>query len=559
MNAITVHTLPQPRIWRPSRWLTIAATFAVVLSMVGYGIWDANRNQAPETPLAPYNPGLAMQSPPASEGCFAQGQPLMLYANSFPVDATTLIISDSGQLILRCVGNPQTYLIDSAVLFVTPTNNPATIIVATQDADQSQNDLNVAYEEYLVNLETGDRLELVPGSQSARITQAEHGPWYVAQTKDVPGVLVVVDLRTLETHPILPDRTNDESAWAVATSNADGSLTAIVILDSFRISRDPNQVGASDMLVIGDSFDDGTWVPLDETDGLINSIAMSPNGMYVALEILGDTDGPAEPIVEQITIIETHTGEIAIKGAGQEPFRITSAGWTTDSARFVYTSGSMIGALAPEDPSSASSAVETSGTVTMLAFTSDPNIMLADVRTPSTEPIAGIYRLTLDTGTWELLGQSDGFMGFQTTRSTAPVIIVENGLDYSWQNAATGEVLSAYSYASLAEATPPAETGIAHVTMLIGSPAFMGIDTDHLEIVYWGNDFQVRVIAAPNEPMDAYRHSSEVAGNGRFIVLYNYPAQLWDGQTSPVPHEGAPKSVYILDTEAEEPIWIPIE
>lgn len=562
MNAIAMQPVPPAPAWQPSRWLTIAAAMAIVLSMIGYGIWNIGGSQRPETPLAPYNPGLAMQSPAVGEECFTRA-PLILEGNSFPVDVATVIVNDEGYLLLRCSAANEPVLLDKDVVLATNTGVPETILVYKLAADQPEDAEYPVAAVSLLNLRTGNRIELPASPEGALFSQQVNGPWYVAPSADNPGAIDVIDLRTLERHTILDADSASPATGAIATSSVDGSITAIGLItqDSlsggggFLVGRTSDQ---PEVLILHDTWDQGIWIPVDSPDDPVDDLLMSPDGTYLALEVVDGVNSYGIKRVLQYLIMEPNSGEELASTEVERDYSISSKAWSLDSASFIYASGTALKVLEPGVSSQPRTVLEGVGGVEMITLTSDPNLVLVDLRTPSQEPIATTNRVNLATGEIEVLGEQSLRPYFPITKRT-PMIVVEDGSTIRYLDSATSMELATSIVPSTSEATPAPPEDSGTVGIIESSPAFTGFGTDNPQFWIWGDDLVMRSIPAPDFPDNMGDHVFYSTDDSRFILVESstFATVVTDSET--VAQYGPPKSLYILDTEAPEPVWIPIE
>ncbi|MCO5217620.1 MAG: hypothetical protein M9909_02095 [Thermomicrobiales bacterium] len=479
--------------------------------------------------------------------------PLILYANDFPVDATTLILNDDGDLVFRCAGSTVTTVIATNVVAVSQTGLPSTIAVSTAN-EQSWESINgIPASSTLTNLQTGDRVDMGVGSLSMQRQQAHSGPWHLMTADNDSLTPVVVDLRTLQTYPLQSQAPEEPALITMATSSNDGDITAIVTLRdkysmSLRSSDIVDESAPLEILIVGQTWDDHTTFSIDDIGGRASGISMSPDGKYLTIEVLDSIgiDGNNEPT--QLLVIDTSTGEIVARTDANENSAITDPVWTADSSRVVYLNGTSLMVLEPGVATSPREVFTGESSLSILTLTTDPNVVLVLVGT--TDDGATYHRVHLHTGTSELLGEQGWEVGIPGFERYSPIISLSNGETITWQNSATGENLAE----STLTVTPEAYSGLNAVNLYFESPILAGAISDASTIWVWADDLEIRAVEAPESPVEIANLPVETTPDGRYIIVSETPQGLRLNE-EPI----LPKTLYIMDTMAEKPEWIPVQ
>lgn len=496
---------------------------------------------------------VAPQTTPITTCDLSADFPLVLYANSFPVEATTLILNDEGELLLRCAGGDDSTVIATDVVAVTKTGLPSTIVISTRDENSMEVVNGVPASSQLVNLTTGERLDIGVGSLSMRLQQAQHELWYLATSDDDSLTPIVVNLQTLESHPLPSNGLDTSSLIAMATASDDGSVTAVATLrDKSSLNlRSVDVVDEStplEILIIGQTWEDQTRFTIDDIGGRASGISMSPNGRYLTIEVLDSIGFNGNNQPTQLVIIDTSTGDIVAQTDVDTDAVITEPVWTSDSSAFLYLSDNHLMALEPAASSSPREVFASELALSNLALTSDPNVVL--VMDGVSGNGATYHRVQIDTGMSELLGQQGWEVGLLYFHRQVPIISLSNGSTITWQDSGTGQVLEQSSLTS----TPETESETDSVDLYIDSPAYAGAISYSSTIWVWGDDLQVRAIDVPNTPSEIFGSLSETSPDGRYIVVSALP-QGYVLNQDPI----LPKTLYVMDTLAEEPVWIPVQ
>lgn len=558
MTTLTLHPSRHAQPWQLHRFITIAAALAIVLGTIGYGL---RNNERPETPLAPQVPGLAMQSPTVTESCLDTDTPLMFFGDGFPIDHPALLITSDGTLKLRCSASSEPIVLDTNVGWVDSTAVAGTIVIYKALDEHGGNTDTPAVSTSLMNLQTGGQIDLGITPDGAIFRQAIHSPWYVAPSSDDPGAIVVVDLRTLDSHTILASDSDSTATGAIVTSNEEGSITAIALVtrDSlsggggFVVGRDSEQ---PEVLILHDTFEPDAWMPLTSPAGPVDDLLFSPNGKHLALEVVDGLNTYGIKRAIQYIVIDPNTGDTVASSDVATDFPISSSSWGLDSSRFIYISGTDLYVLEPDTSAEPRLVTSANGGMEYLVLTPDPDIVIVNVRTPRQEPIATTNRISLVSGEMDLIGAAMPVPYYPSQKRT-PIISTFDGTTARFMDAATGETIAEAVYPNDIEAEATPTSTYPTVNLFVQSPVFTGIDTDDMQIWVWGDDLQVQSLPAPSEPEDQFRYAATTTADGRFIILQNYRFYAVDGTPIDPSSTGPVEVIYILDTQAEEPAWIP--
>lgn len=403
---------------------SIAAAMLVVLASVG--IWRINTMPNDSLPpLAPQVAGIvsgddiAMQvaTPAPKYACdFSQDIPIIPDVNEIPIDGTVLYIDNrgdhsenpTGDLMLRCEGEPEDVVLASDVKSVGPAEGMPGIVATYAPGDGESTTLTY------INITTGD--SFVAGSSNADHGFAQStwdtyfsGSYLFVNDKD--GLLVALDTRTMTASTIVElfGEGIPESFNLIHGSSKDNSLLALAVAvaepltDGTMALSTPHagDTGAEgDILLLDSETQETNWLTIPGDDAYIQALIPSPDGSMVAV-VLGNGDATSSQA--SVILFSNVDGEVLAESDTFESPNVETL-WS-DSGLVIQSRSDLL--LLPSDGSDTVIlySMEGSDTLHGLKPTMDPNVVVVisticsgecSLTDPETD--AGVTSINVATG-----------------------------------------------------------------------------------------------------------------------------------------------------------------
>ena len=414
-----------PRRLRPKRlqWTPMASIAAAVLVVLAsVGIWRINTLPSDSLPpLAPQVAGivsgddisLQVATPAPKYACdFSQDIPIIPDVNEIPIDGTVLYISNrgshsetpTGDLMLRCEGEPEDVVIASDVESVGPAEGMPGIVATYSPDDSMPETPTLTY----INITTGDSF----AAGSSNTHQATWDTYFSGSylfVHDKDGLLVALDTRTMtattivelfgegipESFKLLHGSSRDKStlALAVAEPLTDGGmdLSALRAVDT----------GAEgDILLLNSDTQEMSWLTIPGNDALIQDLIPSPDGSMIAV-VLGNGDGTSSQ--SSVMVLSTADGEMLAESETFEGFDLKTI-WS-EAGLVIQAYSDLL--LLPLDGKDTTVLYSVEGTNTLhgLKPTMNPNVVVVNsticsgecnLADPETD--AGVTSINVETG-----------------------------------------------------------------------------------------------------------------------------------------------------------------
>jgi hypothetical protein len=422
--------LPSPR----TTWIGAANIALVILVVVaGFAMWRSVGDQGGPRD----NPGVALQpsTPESVEAPAAQSSPVAsaepvtscnlsgdipivpeVAEGQVPLATTYLAIvqydrmkidNPRGDLELGCDGEASVVLAEN-VIWVSPGPWPGTVYAGILPPEID----DPAFAEYAyINIATGGMITFAPPS-NAPLMQAPvtDSPWVIGPSADGSGALVIADLRTMEARPFseVAGLSAPADVTVMMSSPADDGSLAVGFASFYEagamggaLMTDLDAPG--DLLLLGDSFDDVTWIAAPESLPRIGAISLSPDGAHAIVTSMGEGDvvaGSFAYVVVDLTdgAVIANSGEIPNNG---DRFIV----WAPDGGAVAYLDGPTLQTLSIDGDGQPETVFEADSQLLSLQTTWDPNVVVVATRMDHGADGAGdqaardaVYSVNLDSG-----------------------------------------------------------------------------------------------------------------------------------------------------------------
>lgn len=428
-------------------WMAAANLGLVLLiALAGFAAWRAAGDG--ERPIS--NPGIALQAStpdaatltPAASGsalsdCDLRGDipiiPEIAEGQTLP-DATYLALvqvdrmkinNPRADLVLGCADEERVLLAENVV---TAGPGPWPGVVSLSILPPASDDLATSEQAYL-DLATGAMFVAHIARDEARATvgQVDGSPWLIAAAASDPDVLLITDLRSMESRPFSEVAGVDAPADAPFFLSSPSGVGAIAI--GFAHPYEGNALGGTllseldapgDLLLLGDSFADARWLSLPESLPRIGAVSLSPDGAYAAVTSLGEGDVIADSYT--YALLDLAGGEV-IAASTEIPYDASPfVVWVGGGDAIAYLAGSTVQTLSIAGDGGAESVFDAGSQLSRLQTTWDPNVVVAataiDRGSDAGEPTGQdmVYSVNVATGeTHEFAGvDASGVVGWIT-------------------------------------------------------------------------------------------------------------------------------------------------
>jgi hypothetical protein len=567
------------RATSPRRFLTgfTNATLAVIVLLMAFGAWriyDGERPVPPPTPDQPHS--LAFQpeatpetiaavpedisTPEPAFACdFTRDIPILLEVNESPVDATIVLLTRSGDVILTCPEEPEPIVLASDMGNVAPTQWPG--VVMTQAMNYEVGVTPLTY----INLLTGEQVEIVP-----TYSQPSHMAWtggrsqwalQVSGTEET-GDVSVVDLKTFDTRLLsdlyMPFAYPDDLA-TVTSTNSSGVLAL-----ALSTRTDPetgigaiyqSADGPGTILIVNGSLSYTRWihVPNDLID--IQEMVLSPDGDFLALRSTSGMDGSAGSLSTIFSVIRTDTG--AEVGRSDVSHAIPDMRWAMDGDALVFLEDSGVGFIRT-DTGEIERLLETNDELQDLRSTHDPETVLVtafQVEDPIREtPTTVNHRvLSLNIQTGEMLvfdgidislNASPGYSDSQFLVMAAERPAGSGPHSFRVVDPVSGEEISTLEnveYVAVSSSGQPTLDVRQVATTPNGATQVISFSPEHSYVLHQGNGSEIAHLPTPD--MDAVRALAlTLSSDGKWLSAI--PMGQGDDQLR-----------YLLDLTEQEAEW----
>lgn len=514
------------------------ATLAVIVLLMAFGAWriyDGERPAPPPTPEQSHS--LAFQpeatpetisavpedisTPEPAFACdFTHDIPILLEVNESPVDATVVLLTRSGDVVLSCPEQSAPIVLATNQGQVAPTEWPG--VVVTQAMNYEVGVTPVTY----INLLTGEQIEIVP-TYSQPTTMAWTGgrsQWALQESgTDQGGNLTLVNLRSFEVGQLanyLPDGSYPPQFGTISSTNASGVLAVGLCYQNQALGTCPLQIRQDSpgaVLILDGSLDDAHWlnVPNDLID--IQEMVLSPDGDFLALRSTSGMDGSASSLSTIFSVIRTDTG--AEVGRSDVSHAIPDMRWAMNGDALVFLDDSGVGFMRT-DTGEIERLLETGDELQDLRSTHDPETVLVtafQVEDPIRETPTTVYHrvLSLNIQTGEMLV----FDGIDISLNASPwysdsqflVMAAERPVgsgphSFRVLDPVSGEeigTLEGVAYVAVSSSGQPTLDTRQVVTTPNGATQAISFGPEHSYVLHQGNGPEIAHLPTPN--MEAAR------------------------------------------------------
>jgi hypothetical protein len=457
-------SVPPPRM----AWSGAASiALAVLVVIAGFGAWRAfdggmgdggngpapsggHYAQAPMTPV-PMASAEVSQAGASITSCDLSGDiPIVkdLAQNASPIGGTSIytVRHDRGlaearsDLMIGCEGEDSAVLATD-VIDVWAGPWPGTVSIAT--LPEGTEDPALQHTGY-VDFVTGRSVSFAPWSNESAVFSGgnvDRTPWRFGPMKGDPGAVLIADLRTMESQSLseLSGGTLPENAMLVQSPPADDGSMVL----GFAHPHSENVRGGElmagtdlpgDLLVLGSSFDDVTWISLPESLSGIQSMWLSPHGTHVAVATMRtDEDGIKDSY--DYAIVDLTDGALI---AQSEPIPYMDnpfVAWVQDGTAIAFTAKSTVLLLSVDGGGQARTVFEAEQQLMTLNTTWNDNVVTVTMRDdhgsdadPTSTDRDVVYSVNLETG------DSHEFAGMDASSSVGWITDAGALVMYDWDD-----------------------------------------------------------------------------------------------------------------------------
>ncbi|MGH2558127.1 MAG: hypothetical protein ACRDJH_03610 [Thermomicrobiales bacterium] len=427
--------------YRRMMW-TGAANVALVLLVVLVGIatWmtasdfgssgdDGDTATVPAVALQPSTPAAgeapAVVSSPVTTAdaltdCDLGGDiPIItdLAEDESPITTTSLYVvqydrtsvDPRGDLKLGCEGEESVVLAENVV---SVWQGPWPGTVSVQILPPGTDDLASSKPSY-VSIVTGEMVTFGQSANQIHVSHADENgsPWVIGPSADDPTSLVIADLRTMEVRPFseVAGGSAPADATVIVSKPADDGTLTVGFVHPYAANGTGGTLmtdldAPGDLLLLGSSFDDATWLTVPESLPRISAISLSPDGSHAAVVSLGEGDVVAESY--RYGVIDTSDGVEIAASAEIERMDNPFVAWIQDGSAVAYLAGSTLQTLSIDGSGEPETVFEADDQLYTLQTAWDPNVVVAathmdhgsDARADQTARDV-VYSVNVETGT----------------------------------------------------------------------------------------------------------------------------------------------------------------
>jgi len=585
------------------RWAPVAnATLALLILLAGFGIWrvyDGLNGSGPADPEGT-TPGVAMQlatpeptelpaiqAPPVATpapitACdFSADIPIFPDGDASPIDATALLLTTGGELVLSCPEEPEPVVLASGIDQAGPGGWPG--VVHTSTGGATAGDLRQSY----VNIVTGESVPVGfrEDAQTFGPNDLLDSPWLVAPSAADPAQWEVTDLRTMDSRMLTelmgapwPDDTN-----MLISESEPGGTIAIAPFTPYQADLDEDPGGAivqdgvlpGDVLIIDGTLNGARWITLPD-DLPYREMMLSPDGAHLALRgDVGDWSHAPETVYSVVTTADGNmVGRSEPAGITDHTLGMT---WAQAGNALVFLQDSSLVSIATDSDGVPETLFEVDDGLGALRTTYDPDVVTvlrvqAEEVATETPGLVQPRVYSVNTMTGEAM-EFDGVAvrdSYGYAQPPSRFLVLSDGylettepVGYRVIDAVTGVEYGRLADVTVAELFGRAGLGRSSFALSDdGDTEIIGFGSSQLYLARWADDTaEIRQIASPPGMAEAGNGTVNLhlspegsmlsltlegdESRTRWLLSLNGEADDWIEVPSTVPGEG-PDSIFFV-------------
>jgi hypothetical protein len=421
-----------PRAFPRMMWTgTANVALAVLIVAALFGAWRGLQDPGGPSELATLPAALMQESTPEMEdaagtpvtSCDLSGNiPLVPDMTSdeppFAMTSLSVVHADPmsgdprGVLTLGCPGEASVVLAENVVAaWAGPWPGIVGVYILPPDVEDP-----AAATPAFVEVRTGTTVRFSLGSEEVTLglVVTEGSPWVIGESAEDPESLVVADLRTMEIRPLVEVMSVDTGVVISAdvsllvSTPADDGTVAIGFrhpysedIDSGTLRQAPDTPG--NLMILGDSFDDVSWIDVPNSLPRASAVSLSPEGSYAAITSMGEGDIASESY--RYGLIDLADGSL-VGQSGEIPYLDNPlAVWVQEGSTIAYLDGSRLETLAVDGGGQPAVAFEADSQLYSLKTTWNAAVVVASTHrdhggdAPATQTAQDmVYSIDISTG-----------------------------------------------------------------------------------------------------------------------------------------------------------------